>query len=521
MGNGPHGGAGRFRQVGRREFQLQAAFSRAHEDKGELQGGFVQENREVLFETEGAAATPHIAGERGQVLEGDGIDFLVAAHPGGCLQIDFEIPGHDANQGAGFVPADEDGFEYAVDVFAQGVGHMPGAEVVFVDPVGDEFVGDSQAIEHPGGVGFPGGRHGTESEKGGEEDEKHAEPLDGGDGFAGPDESEEGGDDGGEVFEEGEAFEGEVALGLVPGEEGQGGGAEGQDADEEPGGGVRGQGERAAEEEGSGENPESAEEDGPRGEREGAEAAGEGAAEDGVEGPAEAGEEDEEVAPGERMDAEAAGSEDAEDEQDAEESEDDGGEPAGGEGVAEGEADQHDEEGDPGFEEGGVDDGDGSLGAEEQPGHEGGADESPEGEEGPVAEARREGAAAFAEEREDEEEGGGEEIAGGGDGFGGEGAGGHEDASDGEHDPPAEDGKEGPGEAGENGSAGGHGRLFSHMRSVLSKRNGCRFPAGVVPALGVLRMDTGARFIAGTRMGRGNWRVLLDGEGGKGEDGRT
>ena len=311
---------------------------------------------------------------------------------------------------------------------------------------------------------------GEESEERGEKDEEHAEPLGGGDGFAGPKESEKGGDDGGEVLEEGEAGEGEVTLGFVPSEEGQGGGAKGQYGDKEPGRGVGGEGQRAAEEEGGGDNPESAEENGPGREGEGADAPDEGAAKDGVEGPAEAGEQDEEVAEPQDAEAESGGGEDSEDEQDAEEAEDDGGEPAGGERVAEGEANQHDEKGNPSLEEGGVDDRHGALGAEEKPCHEGGTDEPPKGQRGPIAEARREGAASAAEEGEGEKEGGGKEVAGGGDGFGGEGAGRHEDASDGKHGAPAEDGKKCPGKADENGRAGGHGApFFAHAKRFVKK----------------------------------------------------
>ncbi len=93
----PDGRARRLYEVGGGDFQLQAALARAHVNVVELQGGFVDKDGEVFFEPQRAATAADVARERGQVLEGDGLDFFVARDLGGALQIDFQIPGDHAN----------------------------------------------------------------------------------------------------------------------------------------------------------------------------------------------------------------------------------------------------------------------------------------------------------------------------------------------------------------------------------------------------------------------------------------
>ena len=90
-------GAGRLDEVGGSDFQLQAAFARTHVDVGELHRGFVNENRKILLEAERAATAADVAGQRRQVLERDSVNFLVAAHLGGPLQVHFEVARYHTN----------------------------------------------------------------------------------------------------------------------------------------------------------------------------------------------------------------------------------------------------------------------------------------------------------------------------------------------------------------------------------------------------------------------------------------
>ena len=140
--------AGRLHQVGGSHLQLQAAFSGTHVDERELHRRLVNENGEVLLETEWAATAADVAGERGQVLERDGVYFLVAADLRGSLQIDFEIAGNHAHEVADLVAVNEDGLENLIDVFSETVGHVLRAQVAFVDLVGDEFVRNFLAVEN-------------------------------------------------------------------------------------------------------------------------------------------------------------------------------------------------------------------------------------------------------------------------------------------------------------------------------------------------------------------------------------
>ena len=140
--------AGRLHQVGGSHLQLQAAFSGTYVDERKLHRRFVNENREVLLESERAATAADVAGERSQVLERDGIDFLVAAHFRGSLQVDFEIAGNHAHEVADLVAVNEDGLENLIDVFAEAVGHVLRAQVAFVDLVGDELVRNFLAVEN-------------------------------------------------------------------------------------------------------------------------------------------------------------------------------------------------------------------------------------------------------------------------------------------------------------------------------------------------------------------------------------
>ena len=70
----------------------------------------------ILLESKRAATTPDVACQRGQVLQGDGIDFLVAADLGGSLQVHLQITRHNAHKGADFITMDQDCLEYLVDV---------------------------------------------------------------------------------------------------------------------------------------------------------------------------------------------------------------------------------------------------------------------------------------------------------------------------------------------------------------------------------------------------------------------
>ena len=135
-------------EVGGCDFQLQAAFARAHVDERELHRCLVNENREVLLEAERAAAAADVAGKRCQVLERNGVDFLVAADLGGSLQVHFEISRHHAHEVTDLVAVNEDGLENLIDVFAEAVGNVLCAEVVLVDLVGDEFVTDFLPVEN-------------------------------------------------------------------------------------------------------------------------------------------------------------------------------------------------------------------------------------------------------------------------------------------------------------------------------------------------------------------------------------
>ena len=78
----------------------------------------VDENGKVFLEAERAATAANVTGERGQILERDGFDFLVAAYFCGSLQIHFEVAGHYANEVADFVAMDENCLENLIDVFA-------------------------------------------------------------------------------------------------------------------------------------------------------------------------------------------------------------------------------------------------------------------------------------------------------------------------------------------------------------------------------------------------------------------
>ena len=140
--------AGRLHQVGGGHLQLQAAFSGTHVDERELHRRLVNEYGEVLLEAERAATAADVAGKRGQVLERDGVDFLVAANLGSAFQVDFKVAGNHAHEVTDFVAVNEDGLENLIDVFAQAVGHMLCTEVVLVDLVGDELVRNFLAVEN-------------------------------------------------------------------------------------------------------------------------------------------------------------------------------------------------------------------------------------------------------------------------------------------------------------------------------------------------------------------------------------
>ena len=130
----------RFYQICRSHFQLEPAFACTHVNVRELHRRFVDENGKVLLESKRTATATDVTCQRSQILERNGIDFLVAAYFCSAFQIYFEVAWYDANEIANFIAMHKNRLENLIDVFAQAVGHMLCTEVVFIDLVRDKFV---------------------------------------------------------------------------------------------------------------------------------------------------------------------------------------------------------------------------------------------------------------------------------------------------------------------------------------------------------------------------------------------
>ena len=112
----------------------------------ELHRSFVNENREILLETERTATATNVTGQRRQILERNSVNLFVAAHLGGTFQVHFQVARHHAYEVANLVSVNENRLENLVDVFAETVGDMLRTQVVFVNLVGDKLVRNFLAV---------------------------------------------------------------------------------------------------------------------------------------------------------------------------------------------------------------------------------------------------------------------------------------------------------------------------------------------------------------------------------------
>ena len=144
--------AHRLNQILRIEFELQAALSGADVDGGEQQAGVVNISGKRLLHADGGTAAADISRQGQQFLHRDKVALLVAGDFGGKFQVYFVLAGNDADEVAGLVAVEYQGFEYLVDVLAQAGGNVDGTEVVLIYFVRDEFVRYLGFIKKPCGI---------------------------------------------------------------------------------------------------------------------------------------------------------------------------------------------------------------------------------------------------------------------------------------------------------------------------------------------------------------------------------
>ena len=148
----------------RLDFQLHAAHSGAHKDLREIGGGEMEKCGERFFHPDGAAATADVAREGEQLLHGDQFGLFGTGSAGGLFEIDLGIARHHADEMSGGIggggvtsrifPLEYEGFEYPLDILTKHFGHMCGGEIVFVDLISEQFVGDTGPVEEACDVGF-------------------------------------------------------------------------------------------------------------------------------------------------------------------------------------------------------------------------------------------------------------------------------------------------------------------------------------------------------------------------------
>ena len=140
------------RQIVRSQHQLATAYAGADADHVEQDGRLVEVERVRLSDADRRNAAAYVARERQHFLDGDQLDFLVAAGRRQSFQIEFRIGRNAGHQHAVAVAARHQRFEDLLRRHADLLGDTRCAEVVLVHFVFAQLVANGGGIQHARGV---------------------------------------------------------------------------------------------------------------------------------------------------------------------------------------------------------------------------------------------------------------------------------------------------------------------------------------------------------------------------------
>ena len=103
--------------------------------------------REGLFHSDGRTSSTYITCCGQQFFHGNEVNFLVATEFGGFFQVYLMVTGDDTHEMLGLLAEEYQRLENLIDVFSNGSSQMPCREVVLIDLVGNEFVGNLSSVE--------------------------------------------------------------------------------------------------------------------------------------------------------------------------------------------------------------------------------------------------------------------------------------------------------------------------------------------------------------------------------------
>jgi hypothetical protein len=114
----------------------------------------MNEFREPLLHSDRGTASSDVACERQQFLDVNQFAALVPGYLCCLLQVYFTFTRHDAYEMAVPVAFQDDGLEYAVDVFSELLGYMCGGKVFFVHDVWYGFIFYACLVQQSGCIGL-------------------------------------------------------------------------------------------------------------------------------------------------------------------------------------------------------------------------------------------------------------------------------------------------------------------------------------------------------------------------------
>lgn len=127
-------------QVCRCDFQLQTTNTGTDVDERIVGCGSVHISRKLFFHSDGRTTSSNIAGYRKQIFHRYQIDLFVSRKTGCRFEVDFVVPGYDANEISRVLAFQCQGLENKLDRFVELLCYMSCCKVLFVDTVGNEFV---------------------------------------------------------------------------------------------------------------------------------------------------------------------------------------------------------------------------------------------------------------------------------------------------------------------------------------------------------------------------------------------
>lgn len=114
----------------------------------------VEIGRESFFHADGRASASDVPRDGKQIFHRYQIGLFVARDAGCGFEVDFMVARDDADEISRTIAFQYQCLEYELDGFIELRCYVRCGKVVFVDDVGNQFVGDFCPIEQPGGIRF-------------------------------------------------------------------------------------------------------------------------------------------------------------------------------------------------------------------------------------------------------------------------------------------------------------------------------------------------------------------------------